>query len=151
MSYPNENLSWKSIEVNCNLSSRTEHQSKKLPATLCIKNVNSHFEQSVGFFPPVYSLFAIYDTLYILCETGGWWWCSSCSCPAVTTSAVKSPSISSLWACLWVEAVPARIKIKLLTHLLYFTGFLTYIYFPILSLSLFQTVAEGLMLGSVTV
>lgn len=98
-------------------------------------SVNSHIEHS-GFFLFIAFLFAIYDTLYILCEIGRWWWCSSWPCPAVATSAVKSPSISSPWACLWVEAVPARHQIKPPPHLLYFTVFLSCIYFPFVSPSL---------------
>lgn len=86
-------------------------------------SLNSHFKESGLFFQFIACLFAIYDTLYILCVTGWQCWCSSCSCPAVTTSVAESPSISSPSACLWVEAAPSRLKIKPVPHLLYFTAF----------------------------
>lgn len=120
----------------------------------------SHTVEHAGFFS---CLSAIYDTLYILCEIGQPRWCSLWSCPAATTSVVKFPSILLRWACLWVEAVPARHQIKPTPHLLYFCFFtsLSCIYFPFVSpssLSLsstlsvsasVQTIVEGLMLGSV--
>lgn len=118
--------------------------------TQCIDNTLSEFTIWTLFFFCFFlsCLFAIYDALYILFETGRWWWCLSCSCPAVQTSVVKSLSISSPWACLWVEAVPARLKIKPLSHLLHFTVFWHVFTFHF---SLSQTAAEGLMLGSVAV
>ena len=76
------------------------------------------------------SLIAIYCTLYILCETGCWCCCSSCCCPAATTCAAESLSISSPWACLWVDPVAARLKIKPLTRRLYLNMYLLSISIP---------------------
>lgn len=97
-------------------------------------SLNAHIERG-AFFLFIACLFAIYDTLYILCEIGRWCLCSSWSYPAVATSVIKSPSISSPWACLWVE-VPARHQIKPLPHQLYFTVSLSCIYSVSLSVCL---------------
>lgn len=144
--------------VNQKLSPRSESQSKKLPAALYINNTLSEFTyRTQCLFLFIACLFAIYDTFYILCEIGRWWWCSSWPCPVVTASVVKSPSISSPWAYLWVEAVPARHQIKphhtcIHCFLFFFECHVFTFYLSLLpSLSLSQTIAEGLMLGSVTV
>lgn len=126
-------------------------------------NINNALSESIMFL----LLYANAGKLCVVCETGRWYSSSLWPCHAVTVSGVESPSILLPWACLWVEAVPARHQIKPPPHLLYFTVvffchvFTFHLSPPFLPLSpslslpvclspcLPQTVAEGLMLASV--
>lgn len=93
-------------------------------------SINNALSESIMFL----LLYANAGKLCVVCETGRWYSSSLWPCHAVTVSGVESPSILLPWACLWVEAVPARHQIKPPPHLLYFTVFfLSCIYFPFVS------------------
>lgn len=87
-------------------------------------NINNALSESIMFL----LLYANAGKLCVVCETGRWYSSSLWPCHAVTVSGVESPSILLPWACLWVEAVPARHQIKPPPHLLYFTVFFFVMY-----------------------